>query len=116
MARELKIPAKGRGRRGRRREEAGAGLAWKEGGLLGVGDVLDEVDAVGFVVVVVHALAGGSLALKVPPLRGAWLTPHVKTRAVVRQRDERAAVSISAEEVMSALVSCWGCRQEVREE
>lgn len=45
-----------------------------------MGDVLDEVDAVSFVVFVVHALAGGSLTLKVPPLRGAWLTPHVKKK------------------------------------
>ena len=73
MARELKIPAEGRwwwwcG--GGRAEARGRGVVVVHC-VLGAGDVLDEVNVVSVVLLLVHALAGGSLTLKLPPLRGA---------------------------------------------
>lgn len=41
------------------------------GDVLGAGNVLDEVYVVRIVVVLVHALTGGSLALELSPLRRA---------------------------------------------
>lgn len=46
-------------------------MAGTVGDVLGAGDVLDEVYVVRVVVVLVHALTGGSLALKLSPLWGA---------------------------------------------
>lgn len=47
------------------------------GEVLGAGDVLDEVHVVRVVVLLVHALTGGSLTLEMSPLRGAWLTTNM---------------------------------------
>lgn len=71
MARELKIPAKGGGWRGRSGGVAGVGRSGGEADVLGAGYVLDEVHAVRLAVVLVHALAGRSLALEVAPFRRA---------------------------------------------
>lgn len=73
MARELKIPAKGGGWRGRSGDLASARRSGGETDVLGAGDVLDEVYVVHVAVVLVHALAGRSLPLEVSPLRGACL-------------------------------------------
>lgn len=66
MARELKIPAEGGGWCGRSRKEPCGRLARTVADVLGAGDVLDEVYMVR-VIVLVHALAGGSLPLELPP-------------------------------------------------
>lgn len=76
MARELKIPAEGGGWWGRSCEEPCGRLARTVADVLGAGDVLDEVYAVRVVVVLVHALAGGSLPLELPPFWRAWFTPN----------------------------------------
>lgn len=57
-------------------------MAGTVGDVLGAGDVLDEVYVVRVVVVLVHALAGGSLALELSPFWRAWLTTIVGERAV----------------------------------
>lgn len=78
MARELKIPAEGGGWCRRRREEACGGLARAIGDVMGAGNVLDEVYMMCIVVILVHALTGGPLALEVSPLWRAWLASHMK--------------------------------------
>lgn len=77
MARELKIPAKGGGRCGRRGDLASARWSAGESGVLGAGYVLDEVYAVHVTVVLVHALAGRSLPLEVSSLGRACLAQIV---------------------------------------
>lgn len=57
-------------------------MAGTVGDVLGAGDVLDEVYVVRVVVVLVHALAGGSLALELSPLWRACLTANTGERAV----------------------------------
>lgn len=80
MARELKIPAEGGGWCGGGGQEARGGLAAAPvGHVLHAGDVLDEVDVVRVVVVLVHALAGGSLPLELPPLGRACITANKAT-------------------------------------
>lgn len=78
MARELKIPAEGGGWCRRRRKEACGGLAGTIGDIMGAGNVLDEVYMMRIVVILVHALAGGPLALELSPLWRACLTTHTK--------------------------------------
>lgn len=73
MARELKIPAKGGGWRGRSGDLASARCSGGETDVLGAGYVLDEVYVVHVAVVLLHALAGRSLPLEVSPLRRACL-------------------------------------------
>lgn len=72
MARELKIPAKGGGWRGRSGDMAHVRLSGGETGVPGAGYVLDEVYVVHVAVLLVHALAGRSLPLEVSPLGRAW--------------------------------------------
>lgn len=72
MARELKIPAKGGGWRGRSGDMAHVRLSGGETGVPGAGYVLDEVYVVHVAVPLVHALAGRSLPLEVSPLGRAW--------------------------------------------
>lgn len=68
MARELKIPAKGGGWCGWHSDMASVGWSGGETGVLGAGDVLDEVYEGRVAVLLVHALAGRSLPLEVSPL------------------------------------------------
>lgn len=77
MARELKIPAEGGGWCRGRGEETRSGLAGAVGYVLGAGDVLDEVYVVCVIVILVHALAGRSLALELSSLWRAWLAPNM---------------------------------------
>lgn len=54
-----------------------SGLAGTVGDVLGAGNVLDEVYVVHVVVILVHALTGGSLSLELSPLWRAWLKPSM---------------------------------------
>lgn len=72
MARELKIPAEGGWWRGGGGQEAGGGAAGAVRDVVRAGDVLDEVDVVGVVLLLVHALAGRPLTLELPPFGGPW--------------------------------------------
>lgn len=65
--RELKIPAKGRWGCG----WGGKETWWAIGHVLGAGNVLDEVDVVGTILLLVHAFTGCSLPLEWPPFGGA---------------------------------------------
>lgn len=88
MARELKIPAKGGGRRGRSGDVAHVGWSAGETDVLGAGYVLDEVHVVHVAVLLVHALAGRPLPLEVAPLRRAWQERRVAS-AVTHPKWER---------------------------
>lgn len=66
MARELKIPAEGRGWCSWRSKHRPAGTV---GDVLAAGNVLDKVNMMCVIVVLVHALAGGPLTLELPSLR-----------------------------------------------
>lgn len=50
------------------------------GDVLGASNVLDEVYVVRVIVVLVHALAGGPLALELSPLGRAWPTLNTKKK------------------------------------
>lgn len=71
-ARQLKIPAEGGWGCGRRGQKAWTGPGGAVGNILGASDVLYEVDVMGVMLLLVHALAGCTLPLELPPFGGAF--------------------------------------------
>lgn len=117
MARELKIPAEGGGWRRSRWEEACGGLTGTVGDVLGAGDVLDEIYVMRVVVLLVHALAGSSLALELSPLWRAWLVPDGgKEQRVISDKWQQAGRSEATYHLRESLRSesreVWGDAHE----
>lgn len=71
-ARQLKIPAEGGWGCGRGGQKAWTGPGGAVGNILGASDVLYEVDVMGVMLLLVHALTGCTLPLELPPFGGAF--------------------------------------------
>ncbi len=69
-ARQLKIPAEGGWGCGRGGQKTWTRSCGAVGDILGASDVLDEVDVMAIMLLLVHALAGCTLPLELPPLGG----------------------------------------------
>lgn len=107
MARELKIPAKGGGWRGRSGDLASARCSGGETDVLGTGYVLDEVYVVHVAVVLVHALAGRSLPLEVSPLRRACLA-HMGGGPLISQTGKSCHVIQARTSINRWPMFVWG--------
>lgn len=77
-----------------------SGLAGAVCDVLGSGDVLDEVYVVCVAVLLVHALAGSSLALELPPLRRAWIIRN----KLCDSRQQPSEVTLNSQESFHQLL------------